>query len=61
MVTLDEGLVEQATALTGITEESAPVSRGLQTLVRVESARRLVAFGGSDPKATAAPRGRGQS
>jgi Arc/MetJ family transcription regulator len=59
-VTLDDDLVARASELTGIAETSALVRRGLETLVRIESARRLVALGGSDPTATAAPRRRGR-
>jgi Arc/MetJ family transcription regulator len=58
-VTLDDAVVERAAELTGISETSALVRDGLETLIRVESARRLAALGGSDPKASAAPRRRG--
>ena len=57
-VTLDDDLIVRARALTGVTETSALVRQGLQTLIRVESARRLAALGGSDPKASSAPRRR---
>jgi Arc/MetJ family transcription regulator len=57
-VTLDDALVERAMELTGISEKSALLRDGLKTLVRVESARRLAALGGTDPDATAAPRRR---
>ncbi|MBX3029968.1 MAG: type II toxin-antitoxin system VapB family antitoxin [Chloroflexi bacterium] len=57
-VTLDDAIVEKAARLTGVKETSALVRVGLETLVRLESARRLAALGGSDPKATAAPRRR---
>jgi len=57
-VTLDDDLIVRARALTGVTETSALVREGLQTLIRVESARRLAALGGSDPKASSAPRRR---
>ncbi|MDL5157419.1 type II toxin-antitoxin system VapB family antitoxin [Actinomycetospora termitidis] len=58
-VTLDDDLVAHATELTGIAERSALLRAGLETLVRIESARRLAALGGSDPATTAAPRRRG--
>ena len=58
-VTLEDDLVARATELTGVTEKSALLRQGLQTLIRVESARRLAAVGGSDPEA-AASRGRDQ-
>lgn len=57
-VTLDDDLILRARALTGVTETSALVREGLETLIRVESARRLAALGGSDPKASSAPRRR---
>lgn len=57
-VTLDDDLLVRARALTGVTETSALVREGLKTLIRVESARRLAALGGSDPKASPAPRRR---
>ncbi|WP_078446883.1 DUF2191 domain-containing protein [Mycobacterium tuberculosis] len=44
--------------MTGVKEKSTLLREGLQTLVRVESARRLAALGGTDPQATAAPRRR---
>lgn len=60
-VTLDGELVERATELTGVTERSALLRKGLESLIRVESGKRLAALGGSDPQATAAPRRRDAS
>jgi Arc/MetJ family transcription regulator len=57
-VTIDDELLARATELTGITERSALLRDGLETLIRVESAKRLAALGGSDSDATAAPRRR---
>jgi Arc/MetJ family transcription regulator len=57
-VTIDDELLARATELTGITEKSALLRDGLETLIRVESAKRLAALGGSDSRATAAPRRR---
>ena len=57
-VTLDDATVAEAAELTGITETSALVRSALETLIRVESARRLTALGGSDPAATTVPRRR---
>jgi Arc/MetJ family transcription regulator len=57
-VTIDDELLARATELTGITERSALLRDGLETLIRVESAKRLAALGGSDRRATAAPRRR---
>lgn len=57
-VTVDDDLFAAASALTGISERSALFRSALETLVRVESGRRLAALGGSDPEALAAPRRR---
>lgn len=57
-VTLDDGLVAEASALTGIVETPALVRAGLEALIQRESTRRLAALGGTDPDATAAPRRR---
>ena len=58
-VTIDDELFTRASELTGITEKSALLRDGLETLIRVESGKRLAALGGSDSHATAAPRRRG--
>lgn len=57
-VTIDDELLAKAAELTGVRENVALLRQGLQTLIRVESARRLAALGGTDPEAVAAPRGR---
>ena len=57
-VTIDDELLRRASELTGETERSALLRAGLTTLIRVESARRLAALGGSDQQATSAPRRR---
>jgi Arc/MetJ family transcription regulator len=60
-VTIDDDLLARAAELTGVTERTALLREGLETLIRLESARRLAALGGSDPNAEAAPRKRGSS
>lgn len=60
-VTLSDELIANAQELTGITERTELLRTSLETLVRVESARRLAALGGSDRKASAAPRRRSTS
>lgn len=60
-VTLDDELVARAAELTGVSERSALMRAGLEALIRLESGRRLSALGGTDPKATAAPRRRAAS
>ena len=57
-VTIDDELLEQARALTGSTESSVLVRRGLEALVQIETSRRLVALGGSDKHAEAPTRRR---
>ena len=57
-VTIDDELLERAAELTGVTERTALLREGLEALIRIESAKRLAALGGSDPKASAAPRRR---
>jgi len=58
-VTLDDDVVARASELTGVSETSALIREALDTLVRLESGRRLAALGSSDREATAAPRRRG--
>ncbi len=58
---LDDGLVRQASRYTGINRKTALVEEGLRALIRREAGRRLIALGGSDPKAEAAPRRRGSA
>lgn len=60
-VTLNDELLARAAELTGITERTALLRSGLETLIRVEAGRRLIALGGSDPAAVAAPRRRGSA
>jgi Arc/MetJ family transcription regulator len=57
-VTIDDALLAKAAELTGVKERSTLLRDGLLALVRVESARRLAALGGTDPQAAAAPRRR---
>ena len=57
-VTIDDELLARAAELTGVEERAALLRAGLETLIRVEAARRLAALGGSDPDAVAAPRRR---
>ena len=60
-INLDDQLLERARALTGTQETAALVRKALETLVRVESGRRLAALGASMPDAEAAPRRRSDS
>lgn len=55
---LDDRLLEQASALTGIEEKAALVREALKALVERESARRLALLGGSEPDLQDVPRRR---
>ena len=55
---LDDALLAEARRLTGLREKTAIVRAGLEALIARESARRLIALGGSMPGAKAAPRRR---
>ncbi|MET0542010.1 MAG: type II toxin-antitoxin system VapB family antitoxin [Variovorax sp.] len=57
-VTLDDDLLPQARALTGIQECSALIERALKSLVQREAARRLTLLGGSAPGLARVPRRR---
>lgn len=54
-INLDDQLLERARVLTGTQEMAALVRQALETLVRVESSRRLASLGGSMPDAVATP------
>ena len=58
-VTIDADLLARAAQLTGITERTSLLREGLQTLIRVEAAKRLAALGGSDADARPPRRDRG--
>jgi len=55
---LDEELIKRAAELTGRSEKSTLVRMGLEALIARESSRRLASLGGTDPKASSAPRHR---
>ena len=55
-INIDEGLYQQAVALTGKQEKTALIREALQALIERESARRLARLGGSDPDLEAIPR-----
>lgn len=57
-IALDDELVAKAQAFTGLKEKSSLVHEALKALVARESGRRLALLGGSEPKASAAPRRR---
>ena len=57
-VNVDQELIEEARRLTGIEGQSALFKEGLVALVQRESARRLIALGGSAPNLRDVPRRR---
>lgn len=59
-ISLDDNLMERAKSLTGTKETAALVRQALETLVRVESGKRLIALGGTMPEAEVAPRRRSE-
>lgn len=60
-INIDDGLMEKARSLTGTRETAAIVRQALETLVRVETGKRLIALGGTMPDAEAAPRRRSEA
>lgn len=57
-INIDDTLIDKARSLTGTKETAALVRQALETLVRVEAGKRLIALGGTMPDAEAAPRRR---
>ena len=55
---LDDQLIQKASELTGRVEKSVLVRMGLEALIARESSRRLASLGGTDAKASSAPRHR---
>ena len=57
---LRDELVKKAAKLTGIEEKTALLHAGLEALIARESARRLAALGGTEPKLEAPRRRRSE-
>jgi Arc/MetJ family transcription regulator len=55
---IDDGLLEDAQRLTGISEKTALVREGLRALIERERARRLASLGGTEPQLKPIPRRR---
>jgi len=55
---IDDALLERASQLTGVTEKTALVRAGLESLIEREAARRLAALGGTQPHLKSIPRRR---
>jgi Arc/MetJ family transcription regulator len=57
-IALDDELLDEAQALTGLREKSALIREALKALIERESARRLARLGGSEPELAPPPRRR---
>ena len=57
-ITLDDDLLARAKEVTGIEERATLLREGLKALIERAAIEELIALGGSDPTATAAPRRR---
>jgi Arc/MetJ family transcription regulator len=57
-IALDDDLMAQAQAFTGLKERSAVIREALKALIEREAARRLARLGGSQPNMTLTPRRR---
>ena len=55
---IDDTLLKEAARLTGVTEKTALVKLGLQSLVARESSKRLAELGGSEKRLRPIPRRR---
>ena len=55
---IDDELLERAAELTGETEKTALVRRGLEALIALESGRRLASMGGTQKQLKLIPRRR---
>ncbi len=55
---IDDSLLDEASRLTGVTEKTSLVRRGLEALIALESSRRLARLGGTEKDARAPRRRR---
>jgi Arc/MetJ family transcription regulator len=55
---IDDRMLAEAMRLTGLKEKTAVVHAGLQALIGRENAKRLIALGGTEPRAAASSRRR---
>ncbi|HXY54349.1 MAG TPA: type II toxin-antitoxin system VapB family antitoxin [Nitrospirota bacterium] len=55
---IEDKLLDKAAKLTGIKEKTSLVKRGLESLIAIESAKRLARLGGSEKGLKAIPRRR---
>lgn len=57
-INIEDTLVEKAAKLTGIHEKTALVKLGLESLIALESSKRLALLGGTEKKLRVVPRRR---
>ncbi len=57
-INIDDTLIERASKLTGIKEKTSLVKRGLESLIALESSKKLARLGGSEKKLNPVPRRR---
>jgi Arc/MetJ family transcription regulator len=57
-IIIKEDILKEAAEMTGIKGKTALVHEGLKALIEKKARERLIAMGGSDPKATAGRRRR---
>jgi hypothetical protein len=55
---IEDELLKRASQLTGITEKTSLIRRGLESLIALESAKRLARLGGSERGLRPVPRRR---
>jgi Arc/MetJ family transcription regulator len=57
-INIDDGILKKASELTGIKEKTSLVRMGLESLISLESARRLARLGGTEKGLRPSPRRR---
>jgi Arc/MetJ family transcription regulator len=60
-IIIDEKLLEEASKLTGVKEKTSLVRLGLETIIALESSKRLARLGGTEKKLCPIPRRRANS
>ena len=58
-INIDDGILKKASELTGIKEKTSLVRMGLESLIALESARRLARLGGTEKNLQPIPRRKG--
>jgi Arc/MetJ family transcription regulator len=55
-INIDDGILKKASELTGVREKTSLVRMGLESLIALESARRLARLGGTEKNLLPIPR-----